>query len=86
MQNQKKIEQTIIDIINEHQGSKATLVAALVADRCTKYIHQPQDVIDAIDRLVNEGRIVEVEYVLPSMTYRIKSFLLPASTMVLTSK
>ena len=35
---------------------------------------------DLIDELVSEGRLIEIEFVLPHMKYRIKSFLLPAGT------
>lgn len=38
--------------------------------------------IDIIDEMVSAGELVEIEYVLPTMNYRVKSFLLPAGTEV----
>lgn len=38
------------------------------------------DVPSLLDELVKEGRLVEVEYVLPQMEWRAKSFYLPAGS------
>ena len=40
------------------------------------------DVIELLDELIGEGRLVEVEYVLPAMSYRVKSLLFPAGTEI----
>lgn len=80
--SKKEIEQAIIDIVNECQGEKATIVAALAVDRCAKLIEKSEDVIDAINHLVERHEICEIEYILTGMGYRIKSFLLPAGSIV----
>jgi hypothetical protein len=41
-----------------------------------------RDVTDAINRLVKSEDIVEVEYVLPTMSYRAKSIYFPKGTKV----
>lgn len=40
------------------------------------------NVIDLIDEMVKAGDLVEVEYILPTMNYRVKSFLLPKGTKI----
>lgn len=40
------------------------------------------DLSNIIDELVRSGDLVEVEYVLPNISYRSKSFLLPGGTRV----
>jgi len=39
----------------------------------------PEVLIEAIQ----QKKVVEIEYILPNMTYRIKSFILPAGTKIL---
>lgn len=41
---------------------------------------------EVVQILVNEGELVEVEYILPARDYRIKSFLLPKGTKVVMFK
>lgn len=63
----------IVGFVTEQQGCKMTLLCA-----------QEQligcNIIKTVEELVMEGELVEIEYVLPSMQYRIKSFLLPKNT------
>jgi hypothetical protein len=42
----------------------------------------PDDVHQSIDRLIKEHKILEVEYVLPSMDYRAKSLYFPQGTQI----
>lgn len=37
---------------------------------------------ELMEELVRENKIVEIEYVLPSLNFRIKSFFLPAGTEI----
>jgi hypothetical protein len=37
---------------------------------------------EAISQLVTEGRLIDLEYVLPHMNYRVKSMLFPAGTEI----
>lgn len=41
-----------------------------------------KDIVDSLEELVRLGRIVEVEYTLPKMDYRVKSIYFPAGTKV----
>lgn len=65
----------IIEAVTNYQGLKLTELASLdeLADIA---------VVDLVNELIKEGNLVEVEYVLPSMNYRVKSFILPKGTEV----
>ena len=72
-------EQLIVKIVEDHQGLKATELAVLVGDNKAT-VGLLGDFPLILDKLVSEGKLVELEYVLPSMNYRAKSFILPANT------
>lgn len=44
------------------------------------------DVTDIIDTLINQRRLVAIEYVLPQMDYRVKMHLFPAGTKITVSE
>ena len=71
------IKDRIVEIVTEKQGLKATELAA-IPEIATHPEFSPDLVLD----LIREKRLVEVEYILPQLSFRIKSFLLPASTRV----
>lgn len=71
----------LVRLVTEMQGCK---VMELVA-RPELYFENPRlDWSDLIEVCVTEGRIIEVEYVLPEGggAGKIKSFLLPANTYI----
>jgi len=68
----------IVEYVNDMQGCKATELAARAANLGLT----GRTAVDAIDDLVLSGRLVEVEYTLPDMPDRVKSFLLPGGTQV----
>jgi len=63
--------------VAEAQGCKATELAVA--------LWQAEDLSSLIAELVSEGRLTEVEYVLPNLNYRAKSFLLPGNTSITLS-
>jgi len=66
-------------------GIKATaLVADIQVAMCEGRLPNVSgfDILCFIDQLVSEGEIVEVEYILPSMNFRIKSLYLPKGAEV----
>ena len=81
-----KLEQDIIETVMNMQGGKVTEVIVNLPERCFRSPdvddNIAEDIVQTIDSLVRRGHLVEIEYVLPSMDYRIKSFLLPADTNV----
>lgn len=78
LMNNEEIKNRLVEIVTEKQGCKATELCAikeLIFGDC-------KPLPELIEELVKEERILEIEYVLPSMNYRIKSFLLPAGTQI----
>lgn len=67
----------IVSTIVERQGLKATELASV-----PDLVLSGWEVPELVDELVRDGQLVEVEYVLPYMDWRVKSFLLPPGTKV----
>ena len=73
----------VCDLVTRKQGCKTM-------DLIPSFYEWPgstEFTLDSLaDDLVEEGRLIEVEYVLPGMlNYKIKSFLLPAGTDVMVN-
>ena len=82
-QDNKDIEMAMIEIVNNHNGMKATELAVEIIEKLAKEGNIPSfDFVDVLENIVNKGLLVEVEYTIPSMDWRIKSFLLPAGSSV----
>lgn len=73
------LEEAIIRRVTELQGCKIT---SLVVDLTDQFSDEIRQVSEIVDRLIAEKKLVEVEYVLPALSYRAKSFLLPAGSSV----
>jgi hypothetical protein len=78
------LKDLLADIINESMGIKATELAA--HERLTPKLKEIKEagicLVDLLSELRDEGRIVEVEYILPDYSYRLKSFYLPSGTKI----
>ena len=82
----KVVQGLIVEAIARKQGCKVMELAAnkdialacVTEDRNRK---QVASLFDNIDALVLEGKLIEIEYCLPSSD-RLKSFLLPANTEI----
>jgi hypothetical protein len=72
-----EIKQLIVERVSEKAGLKAVHLASE-----EDIVLACKDLPSICEELVEEGRLVEVEYVLPEMDWRIKSFYLPAGTVV----
>jgi hypothetical protein len=80
----KTAEEVILEIVNEYQGAKGTVIAVASTAQLTK-LGLDADVPKVLDTLVKEGKLLEVEYRLPphcgqNLSYKTKSFYLPAKT------
>lgn len=75
--NKQSAKQAIIDCITDVQGCKATEL--ICKERLASVVTQ-FNMVELLQELVNEKQIIEVAYVLPSMSYREKSFYLPSGT------
>ena len=72
------VEEILVEEVENRQGCKATELAYALAER----LPNCQDISSLISACVLKGLVDELEYVLPNMTYRIKSWILPAGTIV----
>jgi hypothetical protein len=68
----------IVRCITDLQGCKGT---ELMADKEVQILSS-FDVPKLLEELVNDGKICEVEYILPAMHYRAKSMYFPAETKI----
>ena len=81
------IKDLLSKTISDSQGIKATELATLILSELYKNkeysnLLTDKDYLNYLDEMVKDKEIVEVEYILPSMEYRIKSFYLPKGTIV----
>lgn len=76
------VENMITEIVNSAQGLKATeLVVKLVPCMASAgWDVESEEIMSKIDKMVSDKTLVIVRYVLPSMPYREKMFLLPKGT------
>lgn len=83
MMTKDEFKDVLVKEVEICQGCKATeLVSKVVAKGMVELAHT---IDSCIEELVKERRLVEVDYVLPNMGYRSKSFLLPAGSVVKVS-
>ncbi|MCH8860496.1 MAG: hypothetical protein IH843_05095 [Thaumarchaeota archaeon] len=73
----KKISQRVAD----KQGCKMTELAAEI-DLIEEAHNKNVNFVDEIYGMIRDGELVEVEYILPNIDYRIKSYLFPDGTDV----
>lgn len=72
------LKDLIARTVASKQGCKATELVSIpdIVMATTK----DTDITNLIEQMVADGELVEVEYVLPNLQFRVKSFLLPAGT------
>lgn len=81
------IKSKILDIVSDKPGIKGVDLTLDVLQLLLEHENNCDDpkselAVGLINELVLQGEIVEVEYVLPTMTYRIKSLYFPKGTEV----
>jgi len=74
------IKQRIISIVESYQGLKSIEIIAHIPINETVGI----DMIKVLDELVMDGCLIEIEYELPTLPNRIKSFYLPKGSKILS--
>ena len=77
----QEIKDAIVERVTANQGMKATQLAA-EADLAIEANPFMDDIPEMYEELVREGRLLEIEYVLPNLPFRTKSFYLPAGTTI----
>lgn len=93
---EKTLKDLIAKLVSDRQGLKGTELAMLVSAKVHEdpaYSHlsvsgdsSVDDYLHCLKEMVDNEDLVEVEYVLPNMKYRTKSFYLPKDTQVEISK
>ena len=81
----EKYREMVRVAVNESTGIKAVQLATEIAvtmhkagEQATKY-----DIWeDALDLLIETGEIIELEYILPDVDYRLKSIFFPKGTKI----
>ncbi len=70
----------ILDKVNNSTGIKAVeLVVAVQTEVKSEFQHD--EYVKTIEELVSSKEIVELDYILPSMNYRVKSLYFPKGTV-----
>jgi len=74
----------ICALVEQAQGCKALELIAKLGSEQVWVIEEVNSwtAIELIEELVEEGELIEIEYTLPNMSYRVKSFLLPKGTEI----
>lgn len=79
-------KELLVYLVKEHNGLKGTQLGAEFAQAVhrDKMAEVPEgfDIAQALDELAKTGDLVELEYVVPGMEYRVKSFYMPKGTMI----
>jgi hypothetical protein len=78
------IKEIIRKTVNSHQGIKSVELVLEVMQQASDMNITIYE--DALMELIEERGIVEIEYTLPQMDYRVKSLYLPKDTIVVVSK
>ncbi len=74
------MKQKILDIINSRQGVKAVELVLAIMDDVNPIRFNQDEFHLALNELIEFGEIIEIEYILPNIEYRVKSFYLPKGT------
>jgi hypothetical protein len=80
--DREQAKQIIVETIQSVQGCKGTELITKVAENNPEIFSGDWSIPELVEDLVNEERVAEIEYSLPGMEYRAKSFYLPAQTNV----
>jgi hypothetical protein len=71
----------ILNYVREVQGCKITELCA-VEHLVIAAIEEKTNLGEVVYELIEEGSLISIDYILSNMTYRMKTFVLPAKTRV----
>jgi hypothetical protein len=96
MTTEEKIRQHFLDVMADHTGLKATELTAKVTEAVytnaqefnSGDINLPvtkisDKIIEVMNAMIESGDIIEIDYAVPTMDWRIKSFLLPKDSKII---
>lgn len=75
--SKEEVKQLLADHLRGKQGLKGVELASQAA-----HILGKESFHEVIEELIVEGKVVEIEYSVPSIPYRLKSFFLPEGSVV----
>lgn len=70
----------ILNMVNVHQGIKGVDLALKVMGEINPVIFNIEEYWITLDSLIQSKEIMEVEYILPQLNYRVKSIYFPKGT------
>jgi len=77
----EEMMQKIVEKVYQSGPLKGTeLIPAIIQENKDDLNLDDYDMIHLLDELVNSGKLIEIEYVLPKMDYRAKSMYFPIGT------
>lgn len=81
-----KLDEVITNLVNNHQGIRATelVLATMSVMGPVNFTHDEYST--AVESLVQAKEIVELEYILPQMDYRVKSIYFPKNTRIIVNE
>lgn len=74
------LRETILALINANSGLKAVELVCKVMGVVNPLMFKNIEYQDTLEQLLKEGEIVELEYILPQLNYRVKSLYFPKGT------
>ncbi len=76
------LKQVILKCIDDSTGIRGVELALAVLNKTMPHYFESSYYQECLEELVKSGEVVEVEYVLPEMSYRVKSIFFPKGTQI----
>jgi hypothetical protein len=76
------LREAILTTVNSHQGIKGVELVLNVMGMVGPVMFDDREYMLELSRLLDEGEIIEIEYALPTMEYRLKSLYFPKGTRI----
>lgn len=76
----ESVERAILDTVRKSTGIKGTELALKVITLVHPRTFESAEYITILNMLVHSGQILELEYIVPQTSYRIKSIYFPKGT------
>ena len=82
----ERLKKSIIEIITVHSAIKNVDLALAVMAHLNPQCFGSEIYFNALEELIRDGEIMEIEYTLPNMDYRVKSIYMPKGTSISIKK
>ena len=76
------LRKVILVLVNANQGLKAVELVCKVMGVINPLMFREMDYNSELEKLVKEGELVQIEYVLPQLNYRVKTIYFPKGTVI----